>query len=104
MAIPEKGNYTFEADYITSQPEVLHSPIAIATFEGVTTVADFTRTPLRAFTYKKDWDLSFTSFYWTTPRNAGSVTLLLSEDRGKTWKPCKNGDITGMMILLPSAG
>ena len=86
VVIPEKGNYTFEADYITSQPEVLHSPVATATFEGVTTVSDFTRTPLQAFTYKKNWDLSFTSFYWTAPRNAESVTLLLSEDKGRTWK------------------
>lgn len=89
VVIPEKGNYTFEADYITSQPEVLHSPVATATFEGVTTVSDFTRTPLQAFTYKKNWDLSFTSFYWTAPRNAESVTLLLSEDKGRTWKPVR---------------
>lgn len=89
VVIPEKGNYAFEADYITSQPEVLHSPVATATFEGVTTVSDFTRTPLQAFTYKKNWDLSFTSFYWTAPRNAESVTLLLSEDKGRTWKPVR---------------
>lgn len=55
----------------------------------MTTVSDFTRTPLQAFTYKKNWDLSFTSFYWTAPRNAESVTLLLSEDKGRTWKPVR---------------
>ena len=89
VAIPTKGNYIFEADYVTSEPEVLHSPVATATLEGLTTVADFTRNALRAFTYKKDWDLSFTSFHWTAPRNAESVTLLQSADMGKTWTPVK---------------
>ena len=36
-------------------------------------------------------DRSFTSFYWTAPRNAESVTLLLSEDKGRTWKPVRTG-------------
>lgn len=89
VAVPATGNYTFEANYVTSQPEQLHSPVATATLEGVTTVADLTRNTLRAFTYKKDWDLSFTTFHWTAPRNAESVTLLQSEDKGKTWIPVK---------------
>lgn len=53
VVIPEKGNYTFEADYITSQPEVLHSPVATATFEGVTTVSDFTVLPYRHLHIKR---------------------------------------------------
>ncbi|WP_291529425.1 glycosyl hydrolase family 28-related protein [Bacteroides sp. UBA939] len=89
VALPEKGNYTFEADYVTSEPEVLYSPVATATLEGVATVADFTRNALRAFTCKKDWNLSSASFYWTAPRNAESVTLLQSGDKGKTWNPAK---------------
>lgn len=89
VAVPATGNYTFEANYVTSQPEQLHSPVATATLEGVMTVADLTRNTLRAFTYKKDWDLSFTTFHWTAPRNAESVTLLQSEDKGKTWIPVK---------------
>lgn len=89
VALPQKGNYVFEAEYVTSEPEALRSPVATATLEGVTTVADFTRNTLRAFTYKKDQDLSFTSFYWTPPRNAESVTLLQSEDKGKTWTAVK---------------
>lgn len=89
VVIPEKGSYVFEADYVTSKPEVLHSPVATATLDVVSTVSDFTRNALRAFTYKKDWNLTFTSFYWTPPRNAESVTLLQSEDKGKTWLPVK---------------
>lgn len=89
VVVPAIGNYTFEANYVTSQPEQLHSPVATATLEGVTTVADLTRNTLRAFTYKKDWDLSFCSFHWTAPCNAESVTLLQSEDKGKTWIPVR---------------
>lgn len=89
FALPSKGAYTFEAQYTTSKPAVLRSPIATATLQGVTTVTDFARNTLRAFTSKKDWDLSFTSFHWTAPRNAKSVTLLQSEDKGKTWAAVK---------------
>lgn len=87
VALPSKGVYTFGAEYTTSEPEALNSPVATATLKGVTTVADFTRTILSAFTYKKDWDLSFTTFYWTAPKDALSVTLLKSEDMGKSWEP-----------------
>ncbi len=89
IALPSKGNYTFEAEYTTSQPAILQSPVAKASVKGVTNVADFTRNTLRAFTYKKDWDLSFTSFYWTAPKDAKSVTLMQSEDLGKTWTEVK---------------
>lgn len=89
IALPSKGTYTFEAEYTTSQPAILQSPVAKASVKGVTTVADFTRNTLRAFTYKKDWDLSFTSFYWTAPKDARSVTLMQSEDLGKTWSEVK---------------
>ena len=107
IAIPTKGNYTFEADYVTSEPEVLHSPVATATLEGLTTVTDFTRSVLRVFTYKKDWDLSFTSFHWTAPRNAESVTLLQSDDMGKTWTPVRveilpDDDFTTASRLQPN--
>lgn len=89
FSLPSKGTYTFEADYTTSQPAILHSPVAKATLKGITTVADFTRNTLRAFAYKKDWDLSFTSFHWTAPKDAKSVTLMQSEDLGKTWTEVK---------------
>lgn len=89
IALPSKGTYTFEAEYTTSQPAILHSPVAKVALKGVTNVADFTRNTLRAFTYKKDWDLSFTSFYWTAPKDAKSVTLMQSEDLGKTWTEVK---------------
>lgn len=89
VRLSSKGTYTFEAEYTTSQPEVLRSSVATAALQGVTTVADFTRTTLHAFTYKKAWDLSFTSFHWTAPGDAESVTLLQSEDKGKTWSTVK---------------
>lgn len=86
VALPATGVYTFSAEYATSEPEVLASPVATATLKGVTTVADFTRNVLKSFTYKKDWDLSFASFYWTAPKDARKVTLLSSEDMGKSWE------------------
>lgn len=89
VVLPSKGTYTFGAAYKTSKPEILRSQVTTATLKGVTTVADFTRNTLRAFTYKKNWDLSFTSFHWTAPKDAKSVTLLQSEDMGKTWAPVK---------------
>lgn len=89
IALPDKRDYAFEASYVTAEPEKLYSPLAKATLKGVTTVSDFSRQTLRAFTYKKDRDLTFISFYWTAPRNAESVTLLQSADKGKTWEPVK---------------
>lgn len=89
IALPSLGTYRFEAQYTTSSPEILHSPVTTATLKGVSTVADFTRSTLRAFSYKKDWDLSFTSFYWTAPKDAKSVILMQSDDRGKTWNDVK---------------
>lgn len=89
VVLPSKGTYTFGAEYTTSKPEILRSPVTTVTLKGVTTVTDFTRNTLRAFTYKKNWDLSFTSFHWTAPKDAKSVRLLQSEDMGKTWVPVK---------------
>lgn len=89
VVLPSKGTYTFGAEYKTSKPEILRSPVTTVTLKGVTTVTDFTRNTLRAFTYKKNWDLSFTSFHWTAPKDAKSVRLLQSEDMGKTWVPVK---------------
>ncbi len=87
IAVSMIGDYMFEASYITSEPEVLHSPVATTTLKGVTNVTDFTRNALRTFTYKKDIDLSSVSFSWTPPHNAESVILLCSEDKGKNWNP-----------------
>lgn len=89
VVLPSKGTYTFGAEYKTSKPEILRSPVTTVTLKGVTTVTDFTWNTLRAFTYKKNWDLSFTSFHWTAPKDAKSVRLLQSEDMGKTWVPVK---------------
>lgn len=89
VVLPSKGTYTFGAEYKTSKPEILRSPVTTVTLKGVTTVTDFTRNTLRAFTYKKNWDLSFTSFHWTAPKDAKSVRLLQSEDMGKTWVSVK---------------
>lgn len=89
VVLPSKGTYTFGAEYKTSKPEILRSPVTTVTLKGVTMVTDFTRNTLRAFTYKKNWDLSFTSFHWTAPKDAKSVRLLQSEDMGKTWVPVK---------------
>lgn len=89
VVLPSKGTYTFGAEYKTSKPEILRSPVTTVTLKGGTTVTDFTRNTLRAFTYKKNWDLSFTSFHWTAPKDAKSVRLLQSEDMGKTWVPVK---------------
>lgn len=89
VVLPSKGTYTFGAEYKTSKPEILRSPVTTVTLKGVTTVTDFTRNTLRAFTYKKNWDLSFTSFHWTAPKDAKFVRLLQSEDMGKTWVPVK---------------
>ena len=85
VALPAKGEFKFEAAYSTSEPEKLNSPIVVTTLQGITTVADFTRNTLRDFTYKKDQDLSFSSFHWSAPLNAKSVTIMQSEDKGKTW-------------------
>lgn len=89
ISLPSTGDYTFEATYTTSQPAILHSPVATATLQGVATVSDFTRNTLRTFAARKDSDLSLTSFCWTAPKDAESVTLMQSENGGKTWTVAK---------------
>lgn len=85
VAPVRKGINRFEAIYTTSKPEVLQSPVAVADLEGITTVADLVRTPLRDFTYRPGQEYTYASFSWTPPHNASSVELLQSADGGNTW-------------------
>lgn len=85
VAPVRKGINRFEAIYATSKPEVLQSPVAVADLEGITTVADLVRTPLRDFTYRPGQEYTYASFSWTPPHNASSVELLQSADGGNTW-------------------
>lgn len=87
VVLPSAGHYLFKAEYVTSDPEGLYSPCTVAELDGVTTVSDFAKVPLMTPAYQKEPDFSFVSFLWTAPRNATSVTLLCSEDKGKTWTP-----------------
>lgn len=79
------GEYLFEADYTTSQPEVLKSLVAIAKLSVVSTITDFERSALRAFTYDPKLDLTTTIIRWTPVRDASSIQLLISADEGKNW-------------------
>ena len=84
-SLPVKGDYVFEASYTTSQPEQLTSPLAKAKLSAVTTIADFERTTLRAFTYDPNMDLTQTQINWTPAKNATSVQLMVSTNEGKSW-------------------
>lgn len=81
-----EGEYLFEADYTTSQPEVLKSPVAIAKLSVVSTITDFKRSALRAFTYDPKLDLTSTVIRWTPASDASSIQLMISADEGKNWK------------------
>ncbi len=85
VMLPSVGRYLFQAEYVTSEPEILYSSCAVAELDGVTTVSDFAKIPLKAPVYQKEPDFSLVSFLWTAPKDADSVTLLRSEDKGKTW-------------------
>ncbi|MFR8836211.1 glycosyl hydrolase family 28-related protein [Bacteroides nordii] len=85
VAPVHKGINRFEAIYTTSKPEALQSPVAVADLEGITTVADLVRTPLRDFAYRPGQEYTYASFSWTPPHNASSVELLQSADGGNTW-------------------
>lgn len=89
IVLPAKGTYTFSAEYTTSEPKRLRSDVAKVSLQGVGTVSDFTRKVLRSFSYDKDMDLTWTSFYWTAPKDARSVTLWQSEDKGEHWEKVK---------------
>lgn len=89
VTLPSQGEYQFTAQYTTSQPDSLQSPVSTASLEGVTKICDFTRDNLRTFTTLKERDFSSVSFHWTTPQKADAITLLQSEDMGETWKPAK---------------
>jgi len=85
VTLPKAGEYTFEASYTTSQPQVLNSPVSKANLTATAAIADFVRAPLRRAAYTAEQDFSWTSFYWTPVKGASSITLLASTDKGKTW-------------------
>lgn len=87
VTLPSPGEYKFTAQYTTSQPDSLQSPVSIASLEGVTEICDFSRNSLRTFPTPKERDFSSVSFHWSTPQKADTITLLQSEDMGETWKP-----------------
>lgn len=86
VSLPAKRDYAFEASYTTSQPEKLKSPLTVAKLRAVSTVADFERTTLRAFTYDPNLDLTQTQIHWTPAKHATSVQLLVSTNEGKSWR------------------
>ena len=89
VSLPSVGRYLIGASYVTSEPEVLHSPSSSVTLEGVATVSDFRREALRSAAYKEAPDCTSAVFHWTIPEGARSVRLLQSEDKGGTWKPSR---------------
>lgn len=85
VSLPSVGRYSFSVSYVTSEPEVLHSPSCSVALEGIVTVSDFRREAFRMAAYRGKPDCTSAVFHWTVPRGARSVRLLQSEDKGGTW-------------------
>lgn len=84
--VPEKGEYVFKASYMTSQPQILKSPVRSTVLRAENILADFARVPLRRANYKAEQDFSWTTFQWTPVKGTSSVTLMASTDKGDTWQ------------------
>lgn len=85
LKIDRVGKYEIKASYIASQPEKLASPVVSATLSGVKTVADFARQPMRRGGYCGNTDFSWTVFSWSPVDTKGTIKVMCSTDKGRTW-------------------
>ncbi|PZE21115.1 hypothetical protein CBW46_010590 [Paenibacillus xerothermodurans] len=82
-----RGSHRFEASYKTSEPEVLTSPWSSARLNAVDTISNFHRILDKRLTYKETSDTyTKAKFSWTAAKDADSIKLLQSTDKGVTWK------------------
>lgn len=91
-AVEAPGEYDFKASYTTAEPEVLESPVSVASVQAVQTVTDFTRKITRSDVYDVNTDYQAAEFEWTPVSDAQKISLQVSEDKGATWNEYK-GDI-----------
>ena len=83
------GNYTFGANYTTSEPEILTSPglgAETTTLSVISTVSDFERVARNENTYSASPNTYTHAFFqWTPAGKAPGVQLMQSTDQGKSW-------------------
>ncbi|MCR8636500.1 S-layer homology domain-containing protein [Paenibacillus sp. N5-1-1-5] len=80
------GSYGFEASYKTAEPEVLTSPWGGVNLSAVNTVSNFNRILDKSLTYKESSDTyTKAKFNWSAAKNAASIKLMQSTDKGVTW-------------------
>jgi len=110
VSLSKEGNYTFQSDYNTTEPQVYKSrstKMSSATIKAVSTISDFTREMPKMFTYKETQELFLNPVLkWSAPKDANSISLMQSIDEGKTWSLAKNLNITDNSIttnnLIPN--
>ncbi|WP_282936535.1 S-layer homology domain-containing protein [Paenibacillus sp. RC67] len=82
----KEGSYAFEACYTTSEPEVLQSPTGAVSLTVVNTISNFNRILDKSLTYKESSDTyTKAKFNWSAAKNASSIKLMQSMDKGATW-------------------
>ena len=91
IKLPKEGDYDITASYTTSAPERLKSPVAVASLKGVSTIADFVREPMRRGGYRDNQEFTWAAFAWTPLTDSENITVLCSEDKGKTWYEMVSG-------------
>ncbi|MFD0676719.1 MULTISPECIES: S-layer homology domain-containing protein [unclassified Paenibacillus] len=80
------GSYGFEASYKTAEPEVLTSPWGGVNLSAVNTISNFNRILDKSLTYKESSDTyTKAKFNWGAAKNAASIKLMQSTDKGVTW-------------------
>lgn len=85
---PSIGKYVFMSDYITSEPQVYHSPItplSSATIEVTNTITDLRKQTAGSFSYNMSDSIFLPAFHWTKPTDETDIALLQSDDNGKSW-------------------
>ncbi|PXV66293.1 hypothetical protein CLV62_10544 [Dysgonomonas alginatilytica] len=96
VELARRGNYVFQSDYTTSQPQIYTSaitPMSVATVTATTSITNFRRELPRMFTYNESSELyTDLKFQWSVPKKATKVILMQSLNDGKSWSVAKEVD------------
>lgn len=89
VKLSKAGKYPFRATYTTSKPEVLTSAgigRETATLTATRTISDFARVLDKRLQYTESPTAHTTvNFEWGSNRDASSIQLMQSVDKGKSW-------------------
>lgn len=104
VELKRRGNYAFQSDYTTFQPQIYMSEItsmSMATVAVITSITDLRREAPQMLTYNENSELyTGLKLQWSAPEKATKVILMQSLDKGKSWSGIKEVNPTLSSIEL----